>query len=65
MNDLPAMELSAEQLEKIKQNATEGFSHWRANATPEIKAAGEAQMQRFMTEPEFGASEIARVTADF
>ena len=65
MANLPAMEVSAENLEKIKANATEGFTHWRTNATPEVKAAGEALMQRFMTEPEFGASEMARVAADF
>ena len=65
MANLPAMEVSPEHLEKLKEQATAGFNHWKANATPEVRAAGEAQMQRFMTEPEFGASEIARVTADF
>ena len=63
--NLPAMELSADHEQRLKQNAAEGFNHWKANATPEIKAAGEAQMQRYMTEPEFGAAQMARVTADF
>ena len=62
---MPQLALTPEQEATLTTLATEGYNHWKANATPEIKAAGDAEMQKFMTDPAVGAAEMARVAADF
>ena len=58
---LPANTLSPELTARVEQLATEGFADWAANATAEQKAAGVAQHEKFMSDPEYGQQEMAKV----
>ena len=57
---LPAGTFSPEITARINDLAQEGFNDWKANATAEQKAAGIAQHEKFLSDPEFGAAEMAR-----
>ena len=41
------------------------FAIWLADSTQAQKDSGDAEMEKFMTDPEFGASEMAKMNADF
>ena len=60
-----AIEISAEHQANLKTLVVESVDNWNSKATQEQKAAGEALMQRFKDEPEFGATYVARMKTNF
>ena len=47
------MELSAELKAAFDAHATDGFNFWKDNSTPEQRAVGAAELDRFATDEEF------------
>ena len=41
------------------------FAIWLAGSSQAQKDSGDAEMEKFMTDPEFGASEMAKMAVDF
>lgn len=40
--------------QKLKDLAAAGYEYWKANATEAEKAAGEAELAKFTSDPDFG-----------
>ena len=59
------MEMNEEQTAQFKAIVKEGFDWWMLKATPEVKAAGVAQQEQYKNDPEFAASEGAKVATAF
>ena len=52
---MPAIALTPEQEAALTEMATAGYAHWKANASAEVRAAGDAEMAKFTTDPQYGA----------
>ena len=61
MAELPANTFSPEITARIEAAAQEGFDEWKNNATEEQKAVGRAQQEKFVSDPEYGAAEMAKL----
>lgn len=62
MADAQQPALPASLLEFIDRRATEQFNDWKSSATEEQKAKGLEELRRFQEEPEFQASEMAKMS---
>ena len=45
--------ISAELMADIRTHATDGFNHWKENATEEQKAAGIAELAKWTSDEAF------------
>ena len=55
------VEVPADLLAEIDALANEEFEMWKTKANAEQKAVGKAEMARYMSDPEFAASETAKM----
>ena len=62
---LQPAELSPELNARVVACARASYSHWKAGCTPEQEAKGKADHEKFKSDPEHGAKEMARVQADW
>ena len=56
---------SEEATAAICQYATDAFDYWKANASETQRAQGAAELNRYMTEPEYAQAETAKALAAF
>ena len=63
MEALEPAALSPELMERVVACARAGYQHWSDGCTAEHKQKGLDDHEKFKNDPNFGASELARVTA--
>ena len=57
--------LSADLVADLQKFGEEGYNTWKVEATPEQKAAGDADLKKFMEDPAHGAAENAAMVEAF
>ena len=59
------VQMPAEFVTECNALVDEAFNHWKNNATEEQKTVGLNEMNRFLTEPEFMAAQVAEMNEQF